>query len=117
LVGTDHLSKKDKRQVAQAIGLPPSAGKDAMPNSGSWDPSVTIGLQPGIVGPLFEPRLSGNLSGICYIEKNFPPGTPVEIALYEGPLRGESLAMRKEDFEWLLGELPYEIIVLSNTTE
>ncbi len=71
-VGDFRVEKGLKRKIATELDLPISTAKNATVNPSDFDTTLWLGLIPGMVKPIIQPHLIGNVSGVFYLRTANP---------------------------------------------
>jgi len=66
-VGDFRLEKRTKREIAGVLELSPKSAKRARINPPDFDTTLWVGLIPGMLKPVIQPHLVGNVDGITYM--------------------------------------------------
>ena len=94
---SDSISDEVRRNVAACLGLSKASRKGAKinPSFEEFDPTLRLGLTPGIIGPFLTSAQANTVDGWFYDGSLETPDQPVEIALDYW----NSLIVRKVAFE------------------
>lgn len=98
-IGDFKLDRKTKVDIGSELGLPKSVSRTTIVNPPDFDTTLFLGLQPGMVKPILEPHLVGNMQGICYLRGRARPGDFVVVSVSHI----DSMIMQVGDFEYLFG--------------
>jgi hypothetical protein len=102
------IEKGTKRAVATHLNYqnPNAAAKNTTINSPHREPTLWLGVMPGIIGPFISPSHQHATDGLFYLPLNTPQTAAIEIAL--SPM--DSLFMRKTTFENLLKDYAQDLL-------
>lgn len=92
-VGDFKIEKELRKEIAEAVQVSNSVMKAASINPREFDTTIRLGLIPGIVSPILEQHLAGNINGIYYLKPKRPDHF-VELAV--SPI--DSFILRSGEF-------------------
>lgn len=99
-IGDFRMDREIRANIGVELGLPKSASRTATINPTDFDTTLLLGLQPGMVKPVLEPHLVGNVHGICYLKGRVEPEDFVAISVSHV----DSMIMQVCDFEFLFDD-------------
>lgn len=99
-IGDFRLDRETRIAIGSELGFPKSEARTATINPADFDTTVYLGLQPGMVKPILEPHLVGNVAGICYLKGRVKPEDFMAISVSHV----DSIVMQARDFEFLFAD-------------
>ncbi len=99
-IGDFRLDHGVRASIGAELGVTRADSRRAIINPPDFDTTLYLGLQPGMVKPILEPHLVGDVDGICYLKDRALAEDFVAISVSHV----DSMIMQVRDFEFLFAD-------------